>query len=232
MFVVSAFRGTEDGLADVQRLRALVYGKEKMEDPRKFTSDGRYVDRNDAWSWHVTAHTVDGDLVGVFKVTPREPGRPLKLEKDVPRKTLAIPPDTRVVEMARLAVLPEFRHTGVSLGLWQVAFRLTLNEGFDAIYAFQRPAPLKMQERLGIPVERLSDELVGQYGLKLTPTRIVVSRLVPVVFRKNPAMAYFFSRELPGGMFDPCSSLNPPADELAAFVASFQNPGPELLTAS
>lgn len=205
-------------LRAAQTVRGVVYRHDNLEVPEKIGRDGRYVDDNDRWSIHVLA-CLDGAPIGSFKVTPRSPERPMKLESDVPAQVLAVQAHIPCVEMGRLAVLPKYRNQGVALGLWQAAFWETRRRGFAYIYALQRDDPLRMQERLGIPVERLSEPVVGQNDLLLTPTRIPVATLVDGMFRFNAALAMFFDQPTPPE-FDSRAVMNPPADQLAAFVAA------------
>ncbi len=182
-------------LAAVQRLRAEVHGAERLEDPSRFTADGRYVDSNDAWSFNIGAFaTADDPTLGI------DPGEPC-------------------VEWARLVVLPAYRALGVMLGLYRVAYWITLEGGYESIYAIQREAPLRTQERLGLPVVRLSGRLLAQNGVLVTPTCTPVAEIMPALRRENPALAYFFSRPPADGGFEPRDLLAPPAEDLKAFMA-------------
>ncbi len=212
-------RITPAELAAVQRLRAEVHGAEKLEDPSRFTADGRLVDSNDAWSINIGAFaTADDRLVGCAKVTPRSAERPLKLEADVPAATLGIDPGLPCVEWARLVVLPAYRALGVMLGLYRVAYWITLAGGYESIYAIQREAPLRTQERLGLPVVRLSGRLLAQNGVLVTPTCTSVAEIMPALRRSNPPLAYFLSRLPADGGFEPRDLLGPPMEDLRAFM--------------
>lgn len=197
-------------LAAVQRLRAAVYGAEKLADPCQFTADGRYADRNDAWSFNIGAFiATTGELAGCFKVTPRTLGRPLKLEADVPADMLGIQPAERCVEWARLAVLPAYRRLGVAVALWQVAYWVTAEGGYQTIYSIQRKSPLRTLERIGAPVVRLGGQIAVQNNVLVTPTRIRVAEFLPALRRRTPALAAFFSRPLADGAFQPRDLLEP-----------------------
>lgn len=198
-------------LAAVQRLRATVYGAEKLADPSQFTADGRYTDDNDAWSFNIGAFiAATGELAGCFKVTPRTHSEPLALEASVPARMLRIPPAERCVEWARLAVLPAYRRLGLAVALWQVAYWVTAENGYQAIYSIQRQNPLRTLERIGVPVVRLGDPLAVHDDVLVTPTRIRVAEFLPGLRSRTPALAAFFSRPLADGGFEPRDLLGPP----------------------
>lgn len=220
MITITVFPATNGPLLRAaQIVRGVVYRHDELEVAEKIGPDGRYVDQNDRWSIHILARLSDGTPIGSFKVTPRSPERPMKLESDVLAHVLNVQEHVPCVEMGRLAVLSEYRNQGVALGLWQAAFWETRRLGFEYIYALQRDDPLRMQVRLGIPVERLSKPVVGQNKLLLTPTRIPVATLVDGMLGVNPALAMFFDQPTPP-TFDSRAVMNPPAAQLAEFMAN------------
>jgi GNAT superfamily N-acetyltransferase len=211
-------------LEELQRVRAVVYGLFGLEDPTKFV-DGRYIDNDDWDSKHITASTFDGEregpVVGGITITPRRRNRPLKLEETVAPGLIEVPRGVHAVEMVRLAVLPEHQRTGVFLGLWQEAFQYVRDKGVELVFALQRPGVVPIQERIGLPVERLSAPVIGQNGLSLIPTLIRVSEVLPTLASKNPKMGPFFDRPLPDGAFDRSTSMEVSPAELTNFEARF-----------
>lgn len=223
MFLIRAIT-TSAELRQAQYLRAQIYDKEGLETPDNFYH-GRLIDRDDETALHFGAFTVGADLmIGTFKIRIRRPWHPMRVEGIWDRRTLLLPKNLRsikVAEMARLAVLEEYRSSAVHIGLWQAVYRIAEVNGVAFAYAMQREGPLRNQDTIGMPVQRLGDP-VEIHGYSYTPTRIAVPEVISSIHSVHPGLAYFFSRDLPGGLFDARDALRPPADELAAFSNEFR----------
>lgn len=220
MYFIDVLHGDAPGLHEAQRLRAQVYLGASLEDPANITPDGRYVDTNDAYSLHIMARALTGEIVGTVKLTPRLRGKPMKLERDVPRSR--IQHKNQAVELARLAVHEDYRNSRVALALWQAAFRQVLKLDVEHVYSLNRLGVLIGQEKLGLPVRRLGMPVKGQFGLTLYPSLTYASEVIAGLYRKQPAIAYYFAHDVEGGVLDTQAILSPPAAQFAAFCADME----------
>lgn len=215
MFIIRLV-GTQE-LDSIQLLRAKVYEAEGLETPAAFTN-GRLVDDDDDWAYHVAAFTVEGMVMaGAFKLTVRHL-HSMRVEGIWAPEVLRVPGGGKAAELARLVVAPEYRTLGVSLGLWQAVYRLAISLGVEAAYAMQRTRTLDNEIRMGLPVTKLADP-VDIHGHSYTPTVISVPSVISSIYNANPELAFFFSYDLPGGVFDAQAALRPPRRSFARFKA-------------
>jgi hypothetical protein len=212
-------------LITAQQLRANVYRHEGLEIPDNFV-EGRMVDPDDGRALHLAAFDLNcEEMVGTFKFTIRQPRHPMRVEKYWDKKTLRLPKrlaTVQVAELARLAVLPTHRSLGIHLGLWQSVFRSAVRAGVQYAYAMQREGSLINQEKMGLPVERLGSP-VEVRGFQYTPTVINVATVLASLVEVQPALAYYFSQDVPSGIFDGHSVLTPPPSALSDFVGGFRS---------
>ena len=145
------YRIAEAGSADFTtwlRLRTDLYLESRLITPDELDSTGIYVDQYEDHSVHVLASDEHGADIACTRLIDGSDGAPLPVTD-----LFGLTPRSRSSEASGTAVVPPYRKSWVSLGLYRALYEIAVDREHEHRYAIVEPRYLASLRALGYPYE-------------------------------------------------------------------------------
>lgn len=136
------------------QLRTDLYLETDLITPDELGPDGLYVDQYEGHAVHVLASDDQGADIGCTRLIDGSDGAPLQVAD-----LFGITPLSRSSEASGTAVVPEYRRSWASLGLYRALFEIAVERGHEHRYSIVEPPYLANLRSLGYPYEVVGEPL-------------------------------------------------------------------------
>lgn len=154
---VFRYRVAEIGSSDFTtwlQLRTDLYLESGLIKPDELDSTGLYVDQYEDHSVHVLASDEHGADIACTRLIDGSDGAPLPVAD-----LFDITPRSRSSEASGTAVVPPYRKSWVSLGLYRALYEIAVDRKHEHRYAIVEPRYLASLRALGYPYEVVAGPL-------------------------------------------------------------------------